>query len=106
MSIDHFIYVTPEPKAPLGRVYNRAIVRELIEDVNRKGGKDHGQHTVFIQQAGVAYLYEYQHPAHARDDFETWRAEPCERITLKLAGVVQPEGRLPLTKEQIEEWKA
>ncbi len=29
MSIDHVILVAPEPKAPLGRVYNRFIVREI-----------------------------------------------------------------------------
>jgi|SRR5579871_2817448 len=73
MSIDHYIYVTPEPNAPRGRVYNRVIVADIIEDVNRKGGADCGANTVYLMQGSIEYLYEYADSADARADFERWR---------------------------------
>jgi len=109
VSIDHVILVTPELKAPLGRVYNRFIVREIPEQINREGGKDYGDTTVYIVQAGCEYLYIYKREGaaeSAREDFETWRAEPCESIHPQAGRSRAARGRLPLTKERIEEWKA
>jgi hypothetical protein len=105
MSIDRYIYVTPDPRRPLGRAYNNAIVRDIIDDLNNKGGKEHGLHSVYIMQHGIEYLYNYVDAAHAQEDFNTWRAEPCESIQLKLNGQWQEGGRLPLTEEQIRAWQ-
>jgi len=106
MSIDRYIYVKSEPKAPLGRTYAWATVREITDDLNNNhGGKEYGQHSIYLVQHGIEHLYTYDDPAHAQEDFNTWRAEPLEAIQLKLNGEWKPEGRLPLTPEQIKAWQ-
>lgn len=105
MSIDKYCYVTSDSMAPSGRKYNYATSREILAELNSKQGKDHGKHTVYIMQHGVEYLYSYQLAEHAQEDFNTWRAEPCESIQLKLDGQWQPEGRVELTEEQIKAWQ-
>jgi hypothetical protein len=96
MSIDHYIYVTPEPNAPQGRVYSRVIIADIIEEVNRKGGADYGDNTVYVMQGSIEYLYGYADPTHAQADFEEWRRQPLENIRLRVNGVVHPRGRMPL----------
>jgi hypothetical protein len=106
MSIDRFVYVKPDPKSPTGRTYNWATVPEITDDLNNNhDGKEYGLHTVYVFQHGREYLYCYVNPEHAQEDFNTWRAEPLEAIQLKMNGEWKPEGRLPLTPEQIKAWQ-
>jgi hypothetical protein len=57
-----------------------------------------------LRDAGLEYLYIYMDAAHARADFENWRREPLEKITLSLDGIEQPGGRVPLTEEEIRKY--
>ena len=90
MSIDHFCLVDEK------KMYHWMICTEIIEDLQRKGGAEYGDNTVYVMQGSIEYLYEYADPAHARADFEEWRRQPLENIRLKLNGMVQPGGRMPL----------
>ena len=98
MSIDRFCLVDE------GKIYHWMICTEIVEDIQRNGTASWGNHNVYVMQAGIEYRYTYKNPAHARADFEEWRREPLEKITLILDGVEQPGGRLPMTEEEIQKY--
>lgn len=81
MSIDHYIYVDNNPDYDVSTDFD---------------GKKLHENTIYIIQAGIEYLHIYQDPARAAGDFEKWRREPLEDISLALNGVRQPGGRLPI----------
>ena len=98
-------------------LYHHIICTEIVEEVKRKydAGQIDANH-LRVTWHGVEHLYTYDDPAKAAEDFERWRREPCERISLTLNGVEQPGGTLPPTAEaarayeeeakQIEEFQA
>jgi hypothetical protein len=96
MSIDHWILVDADAKSVSGKVYNRMICTEIIEELQAKGSSSWGDHSVYIMQGGIEYLYVYKDAALAKADFEEWRRQPLENIRLKINGVTQPSGRLTL----------
>jgi len=98
MSIDRFCLVDEK------KMYHCMICTEIVEELQRKGGSSWGNHSVYVMQGGIEYLYTYKNPAHAQADFEEWRREPLENIKLSLDGVEQPGGRLPLTEEEIRKY--
>src|SRR5271157_5779061 len=98
MSIDKFCLVDEK------KIYHWMICTEIVEDLQRKGGSSWGNHSVYVMQGGVEYLYIYKDAAHAQADFEEWRGEPLEKIKLSLDGVEQPGGRRPLTEEEIRKY--
>ena len=68
---------------------------EVVEEL--RANLDEYPNTVYVMRAGVEHLFVYDNPVKAVADFEAWRREPCERITLKLYDVLfMNEGRLPL----------
>jgi hypothetical protein len=98
MSIDRFCLVDEK------KIYKWMICTEIVEDLQRKGCSSSGKHSVYVMQGGIEYLYIYMDAAHARADFENWRREPLEKITLSLDGIEQPGGRVPLTEEEIRKY--
>jgi hypothetical protein len=98
MSIDRFCLVDEK------KLYHWMICTEIVEDLQRNGTDSWSDHTVYVMQGGVEYLYAYKNLAHAAADFEEWRREPLERITLVLNGIEQPGGRLPLAEEEIRKY--
>jgi hypothetical protein len=98
MSIDRFCLIDEK------KIYHWMICTEIVEDLQRKGGSSWGNHSVYVMQGGVEYLYIYKDAAHAQSDFEEWRREPLDKIKLTLDGVEQPGGRLPLTEEEIRKY--
>jgi hypothetical protein len=98
MSIDRFCLIDDK------EIYHWMICTEIVEDIQRIGTASWGDHNVYVMQGGIEYLYTYKNPAHAQADFEKWRREPLEKITLTLAGFEQPGGRLPLTEEEIQKY--
>jgi hypothetical protein len=96
MSIDHWILVDANAKSVSGKVYNRMICTEIIEELRAKGSSSWGNHSVYIMQGGVEYMYVYKDAAMAQADFEEWRRQPLGSIRLKIDGVTQLGGRLPL----------
>lgn len=96
MSIDHWILVDANAKSVSGKVYNRMICTEIIEELQAKGSSSWGNHSVYIMQGGIEYMYVYKDAAMAQADFEEWRRQPLENIRLKIDGVTQLGGRLPL----------
>jgi hypothetical protein len=96
MSIDHWILVAANAKSVSGKVYNRMICTEIIEELQSKGSSSWSNHSVYIMQAGIEYVYVYKDAAMAQADFEEWRRQPLEDIRLKIEGVTQIGGRLPL----------
>jgi hypothetical protein len=98
MSIDRFCLVDEK------KIYNWMICTQIVEELQRKGTDSWSDHTVYVMQGGVEYLYAYKNPAHAQADFLDWRSQPLAKITLSLAGLEQPSGRLPLTEEEIRKY--
>jgi len=98
MSIDRFCLVDDR------KIYHWVICTEIVEDLQQNGGSAWGNHRVYVMQGGIEYLYIYQDAAHAQADFDEWRREPLEKITLNLDGIEQPGGRLPLTEEEIRKY--
>jgi hypothetical protein len=96
MSIDHWILVDANAKSVSGKVYNRMICTEIIEELQAKGSSSWGNHSVYTMQGGIEYMYVYKDAAMAQADFEEWRRQPLENIRLKIDGVTQLGGRLPL----------
>jgi hypothetical protein len=70
---------------------------QTIEDVTDVKGRSL-LHTIYQMRAGVEHLYIFRTAAEAFLAFQQWRREPCEKISLTLAGVEQPGDRLPLEK--------
>jgi hypothetical protein len=98
MSIDRFCLVDEK------KLYHWMTCTEIVEDLQRNGTDPSSDHTVYMMQDGVEYLYVYKNLAHAAADFAEWRREPLERITLVLNGIEQPGGRLPLAEEKIRKY--
>ncbi len=96
MSIDHWILVDANAKSVSGKVYNQMICTEIIEELQSKGSSSWGNHSVYIMQGGIEYMYVYKDAAMAQADFEEWRRQPLENIRLKIDSVTQLGGRLPL----------
>ena len=75
------------------------VVHDLIVEVDPP--KEPFKHAVYGMVGGVEHLWIYDNPAQAVADFERWRRQPCEYITLTLDGEAQPGGRLPLVKQTL-----
>jgi len=98
VSIDQFCRVDEK------KLYHWMICTEIVEDFVRNGTGSWSDHTVYVMQGGIEYLYVYKTPTHAAAEFEEWRREPLERITLVLNRIEQPGGRLPLAEEEIRKY--
>jgi hypothetical protein len=84
MSFDNFYFVEN------GKITE--IRRDEVDEVAQR-------HTIVEQRAGIQSLYFYDDAVKAAEDFEKWRREPCEFISLTLDGMRQSGDRLPLMFE-------
>ena len=80
------------------------VKSNVVHDINVEVDppKEPFKHSVYGMVGGVEHLWIYDNPAQAVADFERWRRQPCEYITLTLDGEAQPGGRLPLVKQTLE----
>jgi hypothetical protein len=66
-------------------------------------GQEKHIHSIKVVKYDQQETLMYEDAGQARSDFEKFRREPCERITLVVNGDVEAVGRLPLTLDMIRE---
>jgi hypothetical protein len=88
MSIDHFHFVRGEVTTELTTPDKVAAVKQ--------------DHSIRVMWGGVDHEFFFENRAQAASTFEEWRRQACEGISLRLGGIVQSGGRLPIEEDKVK----